>query len=78
MHQTNLRDEIRQFQKRKMRFAIPILLLGVLGLVLPIIPGVALIMLGILLLFPMQGRRLIDRIRRFIRKFFRGSETREA
>jgi len=78
MSHSNLREDIRQFQKRKIRFAIPILILGLLGLVLPVIPGVALIMLAILLLFPMQGRRLIDRIRKYVKKTLGKRETRRA
>lgn len=78
MNRFDLREEIRQFQKKKTRFAIPILVLGVLGLILPVIPGVALIMLAILLLFPMQGQRLIDRIKRYVKKIMNNGESKQA
>jgi len=79
MHNNNLREEIRQFQKRKTRFAVPIIVLGLLGLVLPVIPGLALLALGVMLLFPMQGRRLIERIRNYFRRWSGNrSKTREA
>ncbi len=75
MHHMNLREEIRQYQKKKTRFAIPILILGVLGLILPVIPGGALIVLGILLLFPLQGKRLIERIRAYYRRLMGSRAT---
>lgn len=71
----NLREEIRQFRKRKIRFAIPILILGVLGLVLPIIPGMALIVLAVLLLFPLQGKKWIESIRAWYHKHMKQGAT---
>lgn len=78
MDTSNLRQEIRQFQKKKMRFAVPIIIVGIMGLVLPVIPGIALILLGILLLFPLQGKRLIDRLRQYWHKIVGGRKAEQA
>ena len=58
MKRKSLRAEVRRFSKQKTWLAIPLLLLGLLGLVLPIIPGLALIFVGILFLAPRSGEKL--------------------
>ncbi|MFQ5674908.1 MAG: hypothetical protein ACE5G1_03345 [bacterium] len=64
-------DEIRDFQQNK-KVAIPIILsLGVLGLLLPILPGVALLFLGFLLLFPRDGEKAIKKIRDKIDRYLK-------
>jgi hypothetical protein len=53
MSQSNpLWEDILIFSKKKKRMAVGLILLGCLGLVLPVIPGIALIALGILYLKP--------------------------
>lgn len=47
-----LLDEIRAFRKGKPFIAIPLIVVGLFGLVLPIIPGMLLILLGVTFLYP--------------------------
>jgi hypothetical protein len=65
-----LRTDIRQFRKRKPWYGIPLLILGVAGLIIPILPGWIFIFLGILLLFPARGERIINRLKAFKEKHF--------
>jgi uncharacterized membrane protein YbaN (DUF454 family) len=53
-----MRKDIREFGKRKVWLAVPLILVGILGLVLPIIPGIAFILLGVMLLFPKSGEKI--------------------
>lgn len=63
MTEKPLTEEIRDFQRSK-KVLIPILLLvGLAGLFLPILPGVALLFLGYLLIFPRQGENFLQKIR---------------
>ncbi len=50
-----LKEEIRDFRRSKSLYAIPLLLIGILGLVLPVIPGILLIVYGLMLVIP--GRK---------------------
>ena len=45
-------DRIMKFRKWRIWIAIPLIILGVIGLVLPILPGLAFIFLGIVLISP--------------------------
>ncbi len=47
-----LRREIRSFSKTRGFIAIPLVLLGILGLVLPIIPGTLFLFIGVVLIAP--------------------------
>ncbi len=53
-----LRREIRKFGKIKVFVALPLLLLGIIGLIFPIIPGLAFLALGLVLLIPSLERKL--------------------
>lgn len=67
MSKTFLTEEIKEFQRQK-KWLVPILVsLGVLGLVLPILPGVALLLFGLFLLFPTQGEDIVRRIRQALK-----------
>jgi len=57
-----LREEIRRFQRRKKWFALPLILLGLIMLFTPG-PGVAILLLGFMLLFPRDGHRTLNWIR---------------
>ncbi|HNW59077.1 MAG TPA: hypothetical protein PKI62_05340 [bacterium] len=58
MSAEQLREEIRRFQRRKKWFALPLIALGVIMLVTPG-PGLAVLLLGFMLLFPRDGERLL-------------------
>jgi len=63
MSKKNLVDEIRDFQKDKKKLIPVLIVLGILGLFLPILPGVALLVFGFLLIFPREGENLLKKIR---------------
>ena len=44
--------EIKKFSKHKSKIAIGFILLGLLGLVLPVIPGILLLLIGLFILKP--------------------------
>ena len=56
-------EEIRQFQKDKKKLIPALIVLGVMGIFLPVIPGLAALALAALLLFPRQSDKLIKKIR---------------
>lgn len=63
MRKKSLTEEIKDYQKDKKKL-IPILIaLGVLGLFFPILPGIALLFLGLLLICPRCGEEIIKKIR---------------
>lgn len=55
-----LREKIGQFSKHKIKWAIALIILGLLGLVLPVIPGILLLAVGLFLIKP----EWFDRFRR--------------
>jgi len=63
-----LYEEISKFIKTKKIIAIPLIILGLLGLILPIIPGTVFLVLAFLLLFPKDGEKLIEKIKRLLGK----------
>ena len=63
MLQKNLVEEIKDFRKDKKKLIPVVIVLGVLGLFLPILPGIALLFLGFLLIFPREGENLLQKIR---------------
>jgi hypothetical protein len=63
MSKKDLVDEIRDFQKDKKKLIPVLIVLGILGLFLPILPGVALLVFGFLLIFPREGENLLKKIR---------------
>ncbi len=63
MSKKNLVDEIRDFQKNKKKLIPVLVVLGILGLFLPILPGVALLFFGFLLIFPREGENLLKKVR---------------
>jgi len=71
---SNLREDIRLFRKRKSWYGVPLLILGVVGLILPVMPGWILIFLGILLLFPATGDRIIEKLKRLRERIFPKTE----
>ena len=62
----SLYDEIKKFQSEKKFYIIALILLGCLGLIFPIIPGLLLIGLGIALISPKYGEALLKKIKQWI------------
>ncbi len=60
MRAKKLREDIRRFQRRKKYVAIPLIIIGAI-LSLPLVPGpgLAIAFLGVLLLFPRQGEKML-------------------
>ncbi len=63
MRKKDLIDEIKDFRQNKKKLIPVVLVLGILGLFLPILPGVALLFFGFLLIFPKEGENLQKKIR---------------
>lgn len=63
MEKKDLVEEIKDFRKNKKQLLPIIVVLGILGLFLPILPGVALLFFGFLLIFPREGENLLKKIR---------------
>ncbi len=61
-------DEIRSFRKNKIKTALLLLVIGLAGLVLPIIPGLVFILLAVWLVFPDQSEKLWERLKEALAK----------
>jgi len=61
MKKKSLHEEIKQFQKEKKILVPSLLIVGVAGLIMPVIPGLAFIFLALMLIFPKQGKEAVDR-----------------
>lgn len=61
-------DEIRSFRKNKIKTALLLLVIGLAGLVLPIIPGLVFILLAVWLVFPDQSEKLWQRLKEALAK----------
>jgi len=58
-----LADEIKEFRRTK-KWLVPALFsLGLLGLVLPVVPGLLLIALALLLTFPSKGGKIVEKLK---------------
>jgi uncharacterized protein YqgC (DUF456 family) len=62
---SSLYDEMKKFHSEKKNYIIALIILGVLGLMLPIIPGLLLIGLGIALISPKYGEALLEKIKKW-------------
>ncbi len=58
-----LTEEIKQFQNEKKWYGIVLIGLGLLGLILPLMPGWLLIAAGVALISPKYGERLLGKIK---------------
>ena len=63
MRKKDLVDEIKDFKENKKKLIPVVIVLGILGLFLPILPGVALLFFGLLLILPKEGENLLKKIR---------------
>ena len=61
----SLYDEMKKFHSEKKIYIIALIIVGVLGLILPIIPGLLLIGVGIALISPKYGEALLEKIKRW-------------
>ncbi len=61
----DLVEEIRRFRKNKSFLGIGLILIGLLGFILPIIPGLFVLGLGLWLLFPRKADQFLDKLRSF-------------
>ncbi len=64
---SSLTDEIKQFQKEKKWYATALMSVGMLGLVLPVIPGLLLIAAGVALISPKYGNELFEKIKAWVK-----------
>ncbi len=60
----NLIDEIRSFRKTRVVVGVALLAIGFVGLILPIIPGIVMIGLGLWLLLPQKADRFLQSIKK--------------
>jgi uncharacterized protein YqgC (DUF456 family) len=63
---TSLIDEIKKFREEKKYYIIALFILGILGLIFPVIPGLLLIGLGIMLISPKHGEALLEKIKKWV------------
>ncbi|NOZ60589.1 MAG: hypothetical protein GXO74_02800 [Calditrichaeota bacterium] len=69
--QRSLYDEIKEFHKEKKKYVIALFFFGILGLILPVIPGILLLGMGVALLDQKRGEELIKKIKDWFRTFFK-------
>jgi len=62
-------EQLESFRKWRNWIAIPLIALGILSLLLPILPGVLIIFLGIMLFNPELADRIKDKVMNLKRKF---------
>jgi len=60
----SLYEEMKKFQDEKKYYTIVLLVVGILGLIFPIIPGLFLIGLAIALISPKHGEVFLKKIKR--------------
>lgn len=70
MGKKSLNEEISDFQQDKKKLVPYLLLLGLIGLFLPVLPGIAILFLVFLLIFPRYGEDIISRIRETFKMYF--------
>ena len=62
-------DRIMKFRKWRNWIAIPLIIIGIVSLALPILPGIAILFLGILLINPGLAYNIKEKIIRLYKKF---------
>lgn len=60
----SLHDEMKKFQSEKKIYVFVLIILGILGLIFPVIPGLLLIGLGITLISPRYGETFVKKIQK--------------
>ncbi len=61
----SLYEEMKKFQGEKKYYIIALLILGSLGLIFPVIPGLLLIGMGVALISPKHGEALLEKIKKW-------------
>jgi uncharacterized protein YqgC (DUF456 family) len=64
---SRLTEEIKQFQKEKKWYVTALMSVGMIGLVLPVIPGLLLIAAGASLISPKYGNELLKKIKNWVK-----------
>lgn len=67
MLKKSLTEEMKDYQQSKKRVIPMLIVLGSIGLILPILPGIAILFLGFLLFSPRRGEKIIKKIRSIFR-----------
>lgn len=62
----SLFEEIKKFQGQKKFYFIILIMVGLIGLVFPVIPGLLLIGLGIALISPKYGDIFLNKVRKWL------------
>ena len=55
-------DDIKTYKSKRFLAGISLIFLGILGILLPILPGWATIFVGLVLIFPRWGKKMINKI----------------
>lgn len=58
-----LYDEIREFRRQRTIIGPGLILLGLIGLFFPLLPGLILFAVGLSLVFPREAQKLLETIR---------------
>lgn len=66
MRKKYLTEEIKDYQKDKKKLIPILIVLGLIGLIFPILPGLAILFISFLIISPRHGEEIIKKIRRFI------------
>lgn len=66
----SLNEEIKKFQNEKKKYFIILMILGFVGLIVPVIPGLLLISMGFALLKPNYGDELIVKLKAKLKSLF--------
>ena len=62
-------EQLKSFRKWRNWIAIPLIAIGVISLLLPILPGILIIFLGIMLINPELADRISEKVTNLKKKF---------
>ncbi|MCH7783342.1 hypothetical protein IID62_09790 [candidate division KSB1 bacterium] len=62
-------EQLKSFRKWRNWIAIPLIAIGVISLLLPILPGILIIFLGIMLINPELADRIREKVTNLKKKF---------
>ena len=64
---------IMRFRKQRKRYALSLITVGAAGLVLPVLPGIAMVSAGVVMMKPELGEKIIAAVNKYSKDS--GSET---